>query len=60
MYKPRMTKEEIVYTRKRKKYFDAIYPILQNENLSKDQIAKIAKKISELTIHLIENEYGNE
>lgn len=58
MDKKRMTAEEIVYARKRKRFFDALYPILQHENLSKDQIAKIAHKISELTIHLIQNEYG--
>jgi ethanolamine utilization protein EutA (predicted chaperonin) len=58
--KERMTQEQIVYSHKKKKYYDAIYHVMQHENLTKDQIEKIARKISELTIHLIQNEYGIE
>jgi hypothetical protein len=57
--KKRMSPEEIIKARKKKKYFDAIYNIMQYENLSKDQIGKIARKISELTLHLIDVEYGS-
>jgi hypothetical protein len=58
--KRRMTQEEITTAHKKKKYYDAVYHVMQHENLTKDQIEKIARKISELTIHLIQNEYGNE
>lgn len=55
----RMNKEEISYNNKRKLWFDRIYPLLRSEELTKDQVRDIGLKISELAIHLINNNNGN-
>lgn len=50
----RMTPDEIKYSKRKKMWFDTIYPLLKMEELSKDQIAKVGNKLSELALHLIE------
>jgi hypothetical protein len=55
----RMTLEESIFTNKKKRYFDALYPLLKGESLTREQIAKIGNKLSEFALHLIEIELRN-
>ena len=53
----RMTPEQAAYERSKKVYFRAIHLALKSErDLTKEQMTKIANKIAELTLHLIDNE----